>query len=506
MATDTLVETQEALQIRMLSESLRETLAENETLSYRMEERLARLDNMLADEVGWSSIGATADDGPSLSQLQKRSKQIREAMTLSPHLRNGSELLANRCWSDMPRYDNVPGLNGVAFGRGVPDIGKYVNDPVNVRYVFGTNARRERSRSEFSDGVYLLLGDNSTRRCHPLAFSEITADYRNPDNRAEIWAYRRSWNRWNSLTVRDEPMVRWYFTDLFYDKRVESINYNGALEAVDNTQTIIDGFVNTQVGWAFGFPDAGTVIEWARKYSEFIRSGLKMSEAMARLWAQYTPSTPGGASAAGVKVAGMEGFGNTSIGTGALTPLSTAGKSYDFAAGIQVLAIVAAGLGVSVISLSANPGDAGGSYGAAQTLSLPERLATMARRNLEAEYDTRVLKWMGAKDPKVSFASVLDGAELYRLGQAAQLSWNSGLYGPEEAKGRFEQGWGNSGDFGDAPTGVMIPNNEFSAARTDVDPNGASFVPTQAGGAGQGQSNGSGGQNTNDSRTDTIVP
>lgn len=500
-----IVETQQEVELATLRESLKQLGSEYETLSFRMEERLQGLDSMMRDELGWTSIlGGSNDDGPSLDQLKKRSKQIRNGMSLNPHLHNGSELLANRVWADMPRYSGVPGLNGEPVRTGVPDIGKYVKDPVNQNYVFGAGARKERSRAQFSDGVYLLLGDNRTRRMHPIPLWELTGTYVNPENSSEVWAYRRSWDRWDSAQAKSVPEVRWYFTDLFYDKIVDTITYNGTVEQVDRGKTVIDGHVNRQVGWALGFPIAGTVVEWARKYSEFIRAGLNMSDAMARLWAQYTPATATAGANAGVKVAGQEGFGNTAVASGSWTTLATAGKSYDFGAGTQVLAIVAAGLGVSVIALSANPGDAGGSYGAAQVLSLPERLATISQRGWEAEFDMRVLRWMGARDPLVTFPPLVDGAEAYRLKQGAQLSWNSGLYEPEEAKEKFEAADGNTGALRPVPDGVLIPGNRKSLALKDIDTDGQGSV--QAGSGGQGQATGTGGAvSSNDARTDTVA-
>lgn len=510
-----LVETQQENEIAFLREALTESRNDMDVLSMRMEEKLSGLDLMM-DQVGWSEIsGFGQDDGPSLPQLKQRSKQIRNAVALSPHIKNGKEIRTNRVWSDPVRYENVPGLNGASTGRGTPDVGKFVNLPTNQHYVFGANARMERESALYSDGVYLLLGEKSSKKLSPIPLDEISADYRNPDNKAEIWAYRRQWNRWDGVNGRDVPMVRWYFTDLFDSEAVDSINYDGKPEKVDRKFNIIDGHVNTQSGWAYGFPDAGCVLEWAKKYSEFMRSGLKMTEAMARLWAQVKPATPAGGSVAGVKVASMEGFGNTAISTNELAPLSTAGKAYDFGAGTQVLAIVAAGLAISVITLSANPGDAGGSYGAAQTLSLPERLATKMRRDWHSEYDERILRWMGAKEPKAVWPVLVDGAELYRLKQSAQLDWNSGLYEPEEAKAKFEAAEGNFTPVEKSmiPDGVLVPNNEYSEPRSDIDPGGNSYAgpdsnqrPVQAGGTGQGVSNGTGGdQVANDTRSDTIV-
>lgn len=491
-----LLEGAEDNQIRLLEDALREVKNDYDTISVQLEERLAGLD-LMAEDVGWSDLSGFSEEGPSLDQLHKRSKQIRNLMSLNPHIKQGALLRASRVWSDPIRYEGVPGLGKSAVGRGTSNVGKFVDDPRNQHYVFGSNARIERENCLYSDGAYFLLGDNATKLMHPIPLWEITADYRNPDNSGEIWAYQRSWLRWNNDTARSETVVRWYFTDLFTDHTVQSIRFNGELQPVDTSKTIIDGQVNTQAGWAYGFSDAGCVVEWARIYKEFMISGKIMTDAMARIWATTKAQSAGGGAAQGVKIAGTTGFGQTAVGGNELSPLATAGKAYDFDAGTALLAIVATGLEVSVIALSSNPGAAGSSYGAAQVLSLPERLATQRRRDWHAEYDQRILRWLGATRPRAAFPPLVDGAEQYRLLQAAQLAWASGLYGPEEAKINFEQALGEGFEIKPIPPDVLTPNT-LKTVKAGQPP----AAPKQAGGAGQGQANGSGGNNSNDTNRD----
>lgn len=497
----TIVETQEQVQIALLESSLSEIIRESETYAYRMEERLSGLDLMM-ESVGWTDISGVQDSGPSLDQLKKRSAQIRSAMALNPHVKRGSELLSSRVGSDPIKYANVPGLDGSQVGRGKVDVGKRIKDPYNQRYVFGAAARDERQRALYSDGLYLLLGDDRTKRLAPIPIWEITADYRNPDNSGEIWAYRRAWTRWNNDLSADEEMVRWYYTDLFKSEQRGGIMVNGKLETVDTEKTIIDGHVNTQSGWAYGFPDAGCIIEWARMYSEFMKSGKKMTDAMAQLWAQYKPTSASNGVAAGIRLGDSTGAGGTSIASGDLTPLSTAGKAYDFKAGTQLLAIVAAGIGVSVVALSSSPGDAGASYGAAETLSLPERLLTERRRMWDADFEVRILRYLGAQDAEAAYPALFDAAEMYRAKQSAALDQNSGLFPPEVLQAKYQAAEGSSQSF-PIPAGWLQANNEKSLPRNDIDADGV--APTAAG-PGQGQSTGAGsnaGQST-DTRTDLI--
>lgn len=503
-SAQSLIETQEQVERGLLLEALREAQDQLATTQFHMEEKLAGLD-MMADSVGWTDISAIGrDDGPDLVQLKRRSKQIRSGMTLSPHLKQGLVLRTDRVWAEPITYQGVPGLNGTATGRGVADVGVRFNHPLNQNYVFGPQARAQREAALYSDGNYFLLGDDATRLLAPMPMTEITADLRNPERAYEIWAYRRTWYDYSVDRLNPTERNEWVYTDLFKDKQQGSIRYDGKDETVSTGKTIIDGSVNKLAGWAYGFPDAGGVIEWARLYSEFMKAGKSMSDAMARIWGQVKKDIAAGVPSAAAKVAGMTGYGNTTVQSGSeLAPLSTAGRSYDFRAGLDILAIVAAGLGVSVVALSSNPGAAGASYGAAQVLSLPERLSTQFRRDWHIQYDVRVLRWMGAKNPEATWPPLVDGAELLRLSQAAQIAWNSGLYEPIEAKENFEHARNNYSEVDPVPDGVLIPNNAKSLPRRDIDPEtpGASSAPS---GQGQGTGIGDNPGASNDLRSDLV--
>jgi len=497
MSADKLVETQEKVQIGLLEEQLNDLRGRYEDVDFRLQERLADLDRVMGDS-GWSEIGTYGDEGPSLIQLQRRSKQIRNAVALSPHVKRGANLRSSYVWSTELRYENVPGWNNVSVGRGVRDVGRLMREPLNVRYVFGAQARDEREKALYTDGGYFLLGDDRSKVLRPLPLTQISAYYSNPESVSEIWAYRREWFSWDAARGAEMMKSEWVFTDLFKDKQTSSIRFNGVAEPVNRNATIVDGWVNTQDSWALGFPDAGAIVEWARIYSEFIKSGKIMTDAMARIWAVAKTQSQAGSNAVAAKIGSSTAFGATAAGA-ELTPLATAGRAYDFDAGRALIAIVATGIEVSVIHLTSDPGTAGSSYGSAATLDLPSRLATESRRRWHEEFDVRVLRWLGAQSPAARFAPMEDGAELFRKMQSIVLKWNTGLYSPEEIKSDFEQLAGRP-DTRPVPEGVLLPNNTASGlSDLSVD----ASLPTP----GQGERTGVG-ENPNgadDMRTDTIT-
>lgn len=502
-----IVETQQEQRIALQEVAIRELLAQNGELAFRLEEHLSALDSMM-DRNGnkWIPLGAYQDStGPSLAQLKERAAILREMVAVEPIMQNGARLLGSYVWSDPISYENVPGLiDNMPVGRGARDgvgrgkrnVGAFVLDPWNQAQVFGPSARLERSRSLFTSGAYLVYGVDSTRKCRPVPLERVTGFYANPDWDDEVWAYRLSWFRMNSDGTQGEERVEWVFTDQHKDKQTSWVQYNGKREPVNRGATIIDGWVNRQVGWRFGFPHGGAVIEWVAQYNRFIRSGLDMNAAMASIWATAKKDAAAGVQNTAAKLAGV-GPGSVAVGTGVdLNVMSTAGKAYDFKAGVPVLARVAQGLGISVVALSQSPGDSGSSYGAAETLDLPTRLNIEQHRMWNCEFDERILRWMGAPDALATFPPIVDATETYRLMQSAQLAWTSGLFGAEEAKKLFVAPYGNRGEIQPIPDGVLIPNNESSVA-IGMQPSAAA--------PGQGQSTGVGDvPASGDTRTDTI--
>jgi hypothetical protein len=178
---------------------------------------------------------------------------------------------------------------------------------------------------------------------------------------------------------------------------------------------------------------------------------------------------------------------------------------------MAILAAAATSLEISVIDLSSNPGAAGSSYGSAQTLDLPSRIAVAARRAEEAEFDEKVLRWMGAKDPKAWFDSLQSAEDIYRLMQAEGFYWQYGLRDGMEQKKAFDTVKGIPNEVTQkTPDGLMIPNNEKFVDTLSNDANlgngggGASTTPA-TGTPGQGKSTGAGGAgNTGNIRKDKI--
>lgn len=468
-----------------------------------------------AEDIGWFRFGdGNTEHGMTKEDLDDWSGQIREAIIGNTWIKAGIRLRNSYVLQGGGiHYENIPADSD---GRKkTANVQAHIDNPINKAHFFGMGARKERESALYSDGNVFYLGDDETRTLDPVPLWEIDGDYRNPENDAQIWAYRRRWSYYPPGKSAPEERVAWYFTDTYKSKAttsdgklVTTITHAGKAEKVDNGKTMFDGRVNTQIGWAYGVPDAVIALVWARIYRDFMTNGKIMTDALAQFAFQAVQETQKGSNNVGLQMAGVKRAGATVVtnSPNGLVPLSSAGKGYDFPSGVALLAAVATAIGVSVIHLSADPGTAGGSYGSASTLDLPTLLATNDRREWHIEFDLRVLHWMGANDAHAYFKPLTNPTDLLRLIQGFVALWNTGNYSSDEFRKMVDELLGNIP--GQAPEGVMLPNNSnFTDTLTNDGQAPADTTSTKGKAAtGQGKATKSGNSpKGNDLRTDTLA-
>ncbi|UXO93821.1 portal protein [Pseudanabaena phage Pan2] len=496
-----ITESQTAIEAEMLKSQLAEAHNLLENTALRMEESMSNL-SLMADSVGWLELVGYTDDGPTLAQVQEVAKKLRNLTGLNSHIGRGARARHSYIWEGGLQHSNVPGSQR---GRGT-NVQAVINDPVNQANFFGAAARERQEKACYASGHYFVIGEEATtgrnakpKRLYSIPIWQISAALVNPDIPDEVWAIRRSWaadgivDGTNYLTGRGDLKHEWVYLNAHIDKRGRTVNYNGGVEPVSQSKRLFAEVVNRQEGWLWGLPDAVAAFAWADQYRRGLINGIKMQEALATLAFKLTGKSAAGAANGAVKVQSTTVKGGTAAMVDGMdvAALSTAGKGYDFDSLRPVLAAAATAIDISVVALSSDPGAAGSSYGSAQTLDLPTRLAMEARRAIHVAFEKEILTWLGAPNARVWFQPLVDGAELYRLIQAIVLKWNSGVYEPEEIKAQFEALMGVY-EPSAVPEGVLIPNNEMSLPRKDIDTD-SSGVGSQAPSADQGQSNGTGG-------------
>lgn len=500
------IETQEAADSAIARQSLVEIQAafnDLELKHQRVQERLMSLDIML-DNQGWDELlggGGLETDGPTIEQIRFASEQIRELTAVNAWMKRGNLLRANYVWDGGIHYQNIKG----GRGAGNVSVQKYIDNPQNQREFFSASARKRRSKAKYSDGHVVYIGNDGTKLLKMIPFEKITGTLVNPEDKSEVWAVRIM--RQVGRGYDENLEARWIFLDEFVDKRKGAVvKYKGTDEKIDTNNRVFIQFSNPTEGWTWGTPDALAAMQWIRLYREFLISGKKMSDAMAMIMAQYKNASAAGGTQASVEMRNPQGAGGINVSNGEWSVLSTAGRSYDFDPGRALLAAAATALEVSVVALASDPGASGSSYGSAQTLDLPGRIAIAAIRADEIEFDERVLKWMGAKNAKAYFDSLLGAEDIYRLAQTEMFYWNAGLRDGLEQKQAMDAVKGIPADATEkVPDGLMLPNNEKFAdtLSNDANANGGGGATTPA--PDQGKANKTGGAgNQGNIRNDVI--
>lgn len=477
----------------------------------RLGEALSNAVMMLRQEdIGWAATAQGQDyRGFDLKALKKWSNDIRTSLTgtsdglraPNPHMRNGLMLRHSFIWDGDMHYEGLPERS--QGRRGVKDL---IESGENNRLVFSASARRKREHALFADGLYLLVGEKSTKQLRPVPLREITDTHRSDLYEDEIIAYR-----WTRNEVQRDASGRvvgdgerreesyWVFVDWYKGAIPATLVYNGVRERVLKTHQAFDLHANRPDGQAFGSPDAVAAVVWARVIRDLIMNGVKMQDALAMFAFKATAKNKAGQQTQALELgkASEAGSAASLAGDADLMPMSSAGKGYDFGSIGFIVSTMAASLHVPGIALSSNTSLAGSSYGAAKTLDLPNRMAMETRRKEHIEFDKRLLTFLGAPEASAFFDNWEDAVDEYRAVQAAYLAFQSGTLTAEGFRNELEIIYGRK-IMGPIPAGVLIPNNAQSLARKDIDTDSASTATSTAS-PGQGRSNGTGGvQHAND--------
>ena len=457
---------------------LTEVLEAVESDRERLGEALGNAVMMLRQEdVGWAMPGVGANyQGLNLSDMRKWSGEIRASLTgtrdkaPNPHMRNGLMLRHSFIWDGGIHYADVPGSTNTGGKKGRTNVQDIIDRSGNKRLFFSHSARRRREHALFSDGLYVVIGDEK-KNLRPIPLHEITDTHRDPLYEDDIVAYRWTRNEADVTTGIRTYKSYWVYVDWYDGTKPPAINYqqrgeNGTIgsiksEPVLENSVVFDLHANRPDGAPFGSPDAIAALVWARIIRDLIMNGVKMQDALAMFAFKATSPTKLGQQTAALELGKPTPAGSAATlgGDNDLVPLNSAGKGYDFGSIGFVVATMAASLHVSGIALSANTALAGSSYGAAKTLDLPGRMAMETRRREHIEFDERVLAWLGAPDATAYYDNYDDATDEYRSVQAAILAWTTGTMTAQGFRDELEIIYGRKLS-GEIPSGVIVPNNQ----------------------------------------------
>lgn len=407
-----------------------------------------------AEDRGWIKLGAEMQNAFTRQGIYSMVRNSRLMSVVSPLLKRGLQL----------RKAYVFG-QGVELGARDPEINAlvqdFLDDPMNRRTFSSAQARETGEGMLGTDGnVFLALPTSPLYgrvQVRIVPFDEIRDIVKNPDDREDDWYYLREWN---TTTVEDGyagTRTRWARQRAYHP----ALNYFPA-----DRPTAIDGIpvywdtpidhthVNRIPGTKWGIPDAYAALPWARAYEGFLTDWARLMKALSRFAWKLTGDKGGKADRAaarlrdvlpspdGTGVGGVGGVAAYGPGTN-LEAIPKSGATIDADSGKPLAALVAASLGVSVVSLIADPGTTG-ARAVAETLDKPTVLEMSGRREVWTETYRRILTYVVAqsiKAPRGAVAGTVTrdeyGRERIDLGMTTPAAGED----PEERDARLEINW-----------------------------------------------------------------
>lgn len=296
-------------------------------------------------------------------------------------------------------------------------------EKLNETSLMGMEARENKERALGTDGeVFLALftdartGQVRVRSVPQLEIMQVVA---NPEDREEPWFYLREYTLATlpAADVEDLSMQptnastrRVLYPALGFDPKTAGFGFRpGKINGIEVMwdAPMVHLAVNRLDGWERGIPDVYASLAWARLYQEFLVDWAGLTKALSKIAWKATGDTKQRAATAAAAAAraatpgdvpplnGSTPAGGTVVtGPGNdLSAVSKTGATLDSQSGKPLAAMVAAGLGLPVTMLLADPGISG-ARATAQTLDTPTILEMGMRRLLWQSLYTRILHYV----------------------------------------------------------------------------------------------------------------
>lgn len=419
-----------------------------------------------SEDIGWQKLGVSNSDITQITLIEAKevSRRLHGYAESNPLLARGKETRCSYLFS--ARYE--VGTKD-AKGKISKQQQNIIDSEENQAAVFGMEALERVEGERYSAGQVFALFDRSSKNFQLISFQQIGDIIYDPEDSSKIRYVRRDWTATviTALGITQQQSFKVYYPESKYTPGPEGYAQTINSERVDDTKRMVVDRVNVQPGGNLGIPDSFAAAPWALAYSSYLSDGSKVLAALAE-WAWLVkPKKRNPAERAAATVRNERGAGGTLFTDMDVQAMPTS-NAVDLNTGRPLAAQVAAALGISVVLLLADPGQSG-AYGTAQTLSDPNRRTMEARRERNSAFLRHCLTLIGIKDPEVTWPKMSPGSDSDEMSIVAQ-AWGTGLFDADEIRPRAAELAHIELLSDTAPDGVMIPNNENSWARSDVDP------------------------------------
>lgn len=472
---------------RAISDAIDPLMAENQELRESNAQVKAMFDYQ---DRGWQLLlglaGGDTEYGLDLDDVKLIAEKAGTQVAAGALPKRAADLHFGFIFGNGFEIDGVEREKG-ATGRPKGEVAFYENG-INQESIFSGAATHELQYARFTTGNVIVLCDKSKKQVRRLPFVEVEDVMVNPDFSEEIWAYLRKWQQ-QKPNGESETKQSWIYTNRYVGKKQKSISVAGKPIPVMQNTIAVDLRSNRQVGYTFGIPDAAAGLHHSAAYGEVMRYGQIVNESLAKVVYQVVQKTQKGASKVGVRM-GQGGAGQTAVvGEGqSIELVNKAQASFNFAAARPIAAMAATAWNVSVVDLLSDSSAAGSSYGAGNLLTAGMQNVMNGVRAEWTQFYQDVFAVMGFDRPKISWPP-MEKPDSYRLAQELAL-YSPNLF-DEEVRAITLDRLDITGDSSNIPPSLSARNT----------------VTKQAASPDQGQSNGTGGQDSaqkSDQRSDTI--
>lgn len=375
-----------------------------------------------AEDRGWVRMTHMIESEISPANRYRLVETCRMAAVSNPLLKGGLLKRIGYIWGQGVEISaRVAAEDGDTDGPD-PDVEKAINKAVNAfeklneSSLMGTQAREDKERALGTDGeVFLALFTDARAgevRVRTVPDLEITQVVTNPEDYAEPWFYLREYTLASLPAPEVEDLTmqptqaetkRVLYPALGFDPKSAGFGLGARPVKINGIDVMWDApmvhlAVNKLDGWERGIPDVYASLAWVRLYQEFLVDWAGLTKALSKIAWHATGQTKTRAQqiAQGVRTANKDANpptipgpnGQTSAAAGGTVvtgpgqtfdAVSKSGATIDSESGKPLAAMVAAGLGLPVTMLLADPGISG-ARATAQTLDTPTILEMGMRR------------------------------------------------------------------------------------------------------------------------------
>ncbi|MBF6671587.1 hypothetical protein [Glutamicibacter sp. FBE19] len=383
---------------RILGRETAEMRAARADIQYkaeRLKESFGQLQLALEDR-GWEKLAMDAHAQFSREGLRKAAELSRIMFIANPLIKRGLNVRAAYV------HGQDVGITARADGKeSTQDVNAvvqaFLDDDSNRSNLTGSQARIRLENALGTDGnVFITLFTdpmNGRVQARTLPFDEIADKISKAGDRGTTHYYLR---KWTEDTVEKAEL----YPDIRYRPQIRSrsVKIDEETLPVNWDSPVYHLHDNGLDGWKFGIGDAYASLPWARAYKEFLEDWALLIKALSKIAFVASKDTKTPASQQSRN--SLANLANAPAGSTAemngsqkLEAMPKSGATIDSESGRPLLSILAAGMGLPVTTLSADPGQTG-ARAVAETLNQPTRLEFELRQKLWSEMYRAVLGYV----------------------------------------------------------------------------------------------------------------